>query len=320
MSPFGPAADRSRQGREAVTVEEALRLMDEMRKTSRQLVDQYRRKADEEQAKRIEVEQRLRRYVDQLDGRKVDLEAKWEELLVEIRQGVDAAHGQPEVRALQARLAQAEGETELLRGLLLEAERERDAAVRTRDVLEVRRRAFQEPVPAISPAVRELLTADSMRGVLEQAQQSCALLTITADLADVDDLEHHAKSRLWRTRLADTLAAMQAYGEAKLLATAQGRPAGPGLASFQAYCASQDQPLISPDKVKLGDSQTARTAPKARSQGSCRYRTTSTPAAGCSWWRTCASATVSRPRRGCTSTTPQTPQTAPSSSATSETT
>ncbi|MEV6007346.1 hypothetical protein AB0M29_11110 [Streptomyces sp. NPDC051976] len=266
MSPFGLAADRARQEQEAITVQEALRLMEELKDSSLRLVDRYRRKAEEEQAKRTEAEARLRRYVDQIDSRKIGLEAEWESVLAEIRQGVDAAHEQPEVRALQARLADAESEAAVVRGLLVEAERERDAAIRMRDVLEVRLRAHQEPGAAGAPAVRDLLNAESMRGVLEQALQHCTLLTITADIADVDELEHHTKSQQWRARLGDTLAAMQSYAEAKLLATAQGKPAGSDLASFQAYCASRDNPLISPDKIKLSDSQTARTAPRARSQ------------------------------------------------------
>lgn len=153
--------------------------------------------------------------------------------------------------------------------LMVQCEAERDAALRARDAAQARLdghlAAEGRPVGPVA-GVRALLEADSAEGVLALADQYCTLLRITCDRKEAAVVDQGAGAATYRRRLADSLATMQAYAEAKTAAYAVGRAAGPALANLRSFCAAGDDALISQQMVILSEGQTVTTSRKMSGQ------------------------------------------------------
>lgn len=154
-------------------------------------------------------------------------------------------------------------------GLLLErAEAERDAAVRGKDAVRafyaerLRRAGVSD---AREARLRDLLDADTMCGVLDQAEVVCTMLRFTLDRDAAEKLDRHKTAGPVRARLADALATMQEYAVAKSAALAHGRAVGLSLSNLRAYCAdSGSGALISANHVVLREGGQVTQNPRLR--------------------------------------------------------
>ncbi|WP_406161618.1 hypothetical protein [Streptomyces canus] len=268
-SPFGPAAEQHCN----IKAHAELVLLDEnVKNLSKALVQEYRKEtakyqhlAEIERDARREAEIRARSYAKVIDQHD-DLKAKLESMIPDLVQEVQHLPKEPEVPELEAQLRAAEKERDGLAELLRAAEEERDAALRARDAAHARLRPRQADgiVVGDAEALQLRLDAPTLRGVLEQAKRYCTLLVITADPDEAERLEHHQKASLWRDRLADALAMIQAYAEDKNLTRVRGRGAGPDFANLRAYCGSRPSPLLSPVKVILNEGKFASSSPRGK--------------------------------------------------------
>ncbi|KIE28142.1 hypothetical protein LK08_04605 [Streptomyces sp. MUSC 125] len=251
-----------------------LKAIDESGKQGKQLVElykkeaaKYKRLAEGERDRRREVEAKLRACTKLLDEAP-DLEAKLNSMIPDLARAAASLPSPPDVSELQARLEATEQDRDTFAELLDTATKERDAALRACDaaIARLQPRQIDEQPPGEAEALRERLDAPTLCGVLEQARCYCSSLVITADLDETKKLEHHQKAPHWRSRLAATLATMQAYAETKDLARARGGRAGPELANLKAYCASQPLALLAEGKVVVSEGQTARSSPRGKAQ------------------------------------------------------
>ncbi|MEU9155736.1 hypothetical protein AB0D59_35605 [Streptomyces sp. NPDC048417] len=190
-------------------------------------------RAEMERARANEAEAKLRaeratqqRFTQEITAKQQELARMFQEL-----------QAPPDVEALRAELAAAIKERDTALQLLSEAEQQRDAALRARDAARARTIVRSQGGQPDGPVgVRALLTASTIHGILEQAEQVCTLLRMTCDPDEAAALEHHVSAHPWRARLADALATIQAYAEAKQAAIALHGVAGPSLMNLQAYC------------------------------------------------------------------------------------
>jgi hypothetical protein len=173
-----------------------------------------------------------------------------------------------EVQAVQKPedVAESQEEVATLTVLLEEAIAEKDAALRLKEAAKARyaghmRRCGQGAEPQ---RLRELLDADSIAGLLEQAGHVCTMVKITADRTAAAALDRSAPPNV-RGRLADALATMQEYAEAKSTALAAGRAAGAALANMRSYCQDpSSNALIPHTHVALGEGETVTGNAKMR--------------------------------------------------------
>ncbi|MFJ9797234.1 hypothetical protein [Streptomyces sp. NPDC101145] len=278
-SPFGPAADRPR-GEDHELPAQTLRRL----KAAQEAAQDLRRavEAGEKEAARLrralEREREARRAAESRLKEALGAGAGGEER--ERRPGPPSpdAHERtarppapppppPELAELRKRLEDSEAERATLAAVLAESERERDAALRARDAAIARLRPRQEARETWDArALKARLEATTFEDVLRRAGRYCASLVITADPDEARKLDHHQKAAQWRGRLADTLATMQLYAEAKNTARARGGNCGPELANLRAYCANQPSPLLSDKKVALNEGQLASTSPRGRAE------------------------------------------------------
>ncbi|WP_329218454.1 hypothetical protein OG352_19225 [Streptomyces sp. NBC_01485] len=270
-SPFGPAADKAHEEKIRVDLDrvsqEVVERSKELVRRYKQEAAEYKRLAEAERERRRKAEARLRACSKLLDERSV-LESKLGSLIPDAVRAWENLPLPPETSRLQRELEAAEKDRDAFAELLNTAAEERDAALRARDAVIARlqpRQDDEQPLKA-EQALKTRLESSSFRGVLRQAQQHCSSLVITADLDETKKLEHHQKAPHWRSRLAATLAAMQAYAEAKDVARAQGGRAGPEMASLKAYCANEPFPLLAEGKVVLSEGQTASSSPRGKAQ------------------------------------------------------
>jgi hypothetical protein len=199
------------------------------------------------------------------------LQAAYDELAGRLRAaepGPTGAAGTPsgpdadEIRQLRLDLDTADD-------LLVGCDAERHAALRARDAVQARLDGYLEADGrATGPvaSLRALLDGDTAEGVLELAERYCTLLRITCDRKAVGVLDHGTGAATYRRRLADALATMQAYAEAKTAAYALGSAAGPALANLKSFCTAGDGALISHLAVTLGEGQIVSTSRKMSSQ------------------------------------------------------
>ncbi|MEU8760074.1 hypothetical protein [Streptomyces sp. NPDC048659] len=264
-----------------------VRELEEFRTKARDLIEGYQhdidrleRKVAAETERRREAERNVERANALLrQGRNLEkrVESQLSDRTFEVRKAPEA----PEAEELSRRLTESEADRATLRAMLEASEAERRAALRSRDALAARlqpRHDDEGPDDAGARALRQRLEASNFAGILERARQYCACLEITADPGDARKLDHHSKAPRWRARLADALAVMQIYAEAKNLARATGGgSAGAVFANLRAYCAAQSTPLISEQKISHSESQYARSSPRGRSDRTFRVPTEISP-------------------------------------------
>lgn len=278
-SPFGPAADRPRDEEHDLPAQTLRRL-----KASQERAEDLRKAVDAAEKEAA----RLRRALEREREARREAEARLKEALAAAVTGEERkrppappAPGPcepaakppvpppppPDVAELRRRLEDSEAERATLAAVLAESEAERDAALRARDATIARLRPRQDAQETWDArALKARLEATTFEDVLHRAERYCASLVITADPDEARKLDHHQKAAQWRGRLADTLATMQMYAEAKNLARARGGNCGPELANLRAYCANQPSPLLSDKKVALNEGQLASTSPRGRAE------------------------------------------------------
>lgn len=201
------------------------------------------------------------------------LQAAYDELALQLRSAEAVA--EPKGTALAEPAADADEvrrlrlDVEAAAELLEQYEAERNAALRARDAVQARLDGHLDAQGLASgpvASVRAMLEADSAEGVLSLAERYCTLLRITCDRKAAAVLDHGANAGTYRRRLADALATMQAYAEAKMAAYAVGRAAGPALANLKSFCVVGDDTLISQQLVILGEGQPVTSSRKMSAQ------------------------------------------------------
>ncbi|WP_159049251.1 hypothetical protein [Streptomyces canus] len=105
---------------------------------------------------------------------------------------------------------------------------------------------------------RGLLDEPTMMGIVEQAKQVCPLVIFTLDPGPLAALDRDSSAGPMRNKLADTLATMQDYAEAKSLARATGGAAGPTLANLLTYTKA-GHGYLSAQKLALKESDQVMT-------------------------------------------------------------
>ncbi|MEU3449171.1 hypothetical protein AB0H29_18425 [Streptomyces thermolilacinus] len=272
-SPFGPAADRPR-GEDHDPPAQTLKKL----KAAQELVEDLRGLVEAGEKEAVRLRRALEREREARRAAESRSAQAREALAAELRRRAPApGSGLPEPPAqpplppdlaeLRRRLEDSEAERATLAAMVAESEAERDAALRARDATIARLQPRQDGEEASDArALKTRLEATTFEGVLGRADRFCPSLVITADPDEARKLEHHQKAAQWRGRLADTLATMQMYAEAKNLARARGGNCGPELANLRAYCASQPSPLLSDKKVALNEGQLASTSPRGRAE------------------------------------------------------
>ncbi|WP_023591012.1 hypothetical protein [Streptomyces thermolilacinus] len=272
-SPFGPAADRPR-GEDHDLPAQTLKKL----KAAQELVEDLRGLVEAGEKEAVRLRRALEREREARRAAESRLAQAREAVAAELRRRAPAPGPglleppaqpppPPDLAELRRRLEDSEAERATLAAMVAESEAERDAALRARDATIARLQPRQEgEETSDARALKTRLEATTFEGVLGRAGRFCPSLVITADPDEARKLEHHQKAAQWRGRLADTLATMQMYAEAKNLARARGGNCGPELANFRAYCASQPSPLLSDKKVALNEGQLASTSPRGRAE------------------------------------------------------
>ncbi|MEU2181387.1 hypothetical protein [Streptomyces thermolilacinus] len=272
-SPFGPAADRPR-GEDHDLPAQTLKKL----RAAQELVEDLRGLVEAGEKEAVRLRRALEREREARRAAESRLARTREAVAEELRRRAPAPGPDlpeppaqlpppPDLAELHKRLEDSEAERATLTAMVAESEAERDAALRARDATIARLQPRQDGEETCDArALRTRLAATTFEGVLGRAGRFCPSLVITADPDEARKLEHHQKAAQWRGRLADTLATMQMYAEAKNLARARGGNCGPELANLRAYCASQPSPLLSDKKVALNEGQLASTSPRGRAE------------------------------------------------------
>ncbi|MBV2354197.1 hypothetical protein KUM39_07450 [Streptomyces sp. J2-1] len=291
-SPFGPAAEQRCDvtahaelmplGRRGAELSKTLAEKDRLAEKYKEEAARYRKEAarnrdlaERERTARRAAEARAKSCAESADRHTAPGPAReMGHPAADPERGEPAPRPDPaETDELRARLDAAERERDGIAELLRTAEEERDAALRARDaalrardstMARLRPRRSDGTPPGESGSLQGELEAPTLRGVLERAGRHCSLLVVTADPDAAERLEHHRKAPHWRRRLAAALATLHAYAEAKSLARAHGRGAGPGLANLKAYCDSRSFPTLSPAKVILSEGKFASSSPRGK--------------------------------------------------------
>ncbi|KAB1984615.1 hypothetical protein [Streptomyces triticiradicis] len=167
------------------------------------------------------------------------------------------AHDLSEARAALQRL---EDDRRTLADVAQEAEAERNSAMRARRGAEARLAEYERRAQASGghSGSRGLLDGSTMTGIVEQAKRVCPLVIFTLDSGPLAALDRDSSAGPMRNKLADTLATMQDYAEAKSLARATGGAAGPTLANLLTYTRA-GHGYLSAQKLALKESDQVMT-------------------------------------------------------------
>ncbi|MFJ5639846.1 hypothetical protein [Streptomyces sp. NPDC093223] len=152
-------------------------------------------------------------------------------------------------------LQKLEGERNALADLAQEAEAKRNAAMRARRGVEARLAEHERRTQAFGghPGIHGLLDGPTMVKIVEQAERVCPLIIFSLDWGPLAALDRDVSAGSMKNKLADTLATMQDYAEAKSIARATGRGAGPTLANLLTYTKA-GHGYLSAQKVALKES------------------------------------------------------------------